>query len=52
MILICQAIDSFLKSPHCRNIEHLRLYDEEWKVLLDLAHILSVRCYIIQICQW
>ena len=52
MISIYQAIDSFLKSPHCQEIEHLRLFDQEWMVLLDLAHILSVGHYIIHICQW
>lgn len=54
--MICQGIDSFLKSPHCQDIEYLQISDQEWNVLLDFAHMLSVRHYIIHIChtdsQW
>jgi hypothetical protein len=38
-----QAIDSFLQSPQGHDIKHLMLFDKEWEVLLDIAHVLKVQ---------
>jgi hypothetical protein len=37
-----QAVDTFLESPQGSDIKNLKLFDKEWEVLLDLAHILMV----------
>lgn len=42
LILNCQAIDSFLQSPQGSDIKHLMLFDKEWDVLHNLAHVLLV----------
>jgi hypothetical protein len=37
-----QAVDTFLKSPQCKDIKKLSLFEKEWDVLSDFALILVV----------
>jgi hypothetical protein len=41
-LIFLQAVDTFLQSPQGRDIKHLMLFDKEWDVLLDVAHVLMV----------
>jgi hypothetical protein len=42
----CQAVDTFLASPQCNDIKDLALFDREWEVLVDVAHVLLVESRI------
>jgi hypothetical protein len=46
LIFNYQAVDSFLDSPQCRDIKDFKLFDKEWDVLVDVAHVLMVESRI------
>jgi hypothetical protein len=46
-----QAVDTFLQSPQCEDIKHLKLFDKEWDVLVDVAHVLMVSRNIFKAVQ-
>jgi hypothetical protein len=46
IIFNCQAVDTFLASPQCLDIKDLKLFDKEWEVLVDIAHVLKVKSRI------
>lgn len=43
IIFNCQAVDTFLESPQCLDIKDYKLFDKEWDVLVDIAHVLMVK---------
>ena len=43
IIFNCQAVDTFLESLQCLDIKDYKSFDEEWDVLVDIAHVLKVK---------